>query len=577
LRGFDVQPPAVGAVDDARQFVVVSRCDPNSCATTLSNLDGQNNEPITVKHDVEPVPSGGSVSRLAVSANTLVYALCEQGSAKNCPATVKVYRLSDDRRDARLVTSLPGNFDFITMAASEDNVAVAYRSIGGFIRVKVYPTQFARPDPPWLPDGTRVFDIPFNSISSLIFDESGKYLVASADNGYLVHWKLDGHVFGEVPWEVAKLGEHQFAQSMAVSASGDIVATGLGSGKGRNRDDGCIRIGEIKDDGVSEIANSSKCADAGSLEDPMPIGWTIVAMDHDGKILVAASGFGRGGRGLLLRKHENVFEKQAAVFPPEVTTASVSIDGTHVVIADRSEQIYSMEEANGNFKPTYIGTIDSSCVRFSGAQHRVSAISFYGKDNAKFLVATQEGCLALFEKDASGWKPRLIDTQMPDVTTVSVSPDSRWAVLGTTSGRIQIWDLLDLRRLPATVDARLPWSSTFAWLSPGKGAEGQWMILGNSRFGPVGSWLVKDSDNGQQAPAVAAIFPPTWVDKEGNCRRERGQRVSARGHDGRPAVAIEQRRRASSHRRPTDRASLRDFKSSCRRQGLSTIDGENGR
>jgi len=162
LRGFDVQPPAVGAVDDARQFVVVSRCDPNSCATTLSNLDGQNNEPITVKHDVEPVPSGGSVSRLAVSANTLVYALCEQGSAKNCPATVKVYRLSDDRRDARLVTSLPGNFDFITMAASEDNVAVAYRSIGGFIRVKVYPTQFARPDPPWLPDGTRVFEIPLS-------------------------------------------------------------------------------------------------------------------------------------------------------------------------------------------------------------------------------------------------------------------------------------------------------------------------------------------------------------------------------------------------------------------------------
>ena len=291
------------------------------------------------------------------------------------------------------------------MAASQDNVAVAYRSIGGFIRVKVSPTQFTKPDPPWLPDGTRVFDIPFDSISSLIFDERGKYLVASAENGYLVHWKLDGHVFDEVPWEMARLGEHQFAQSMTVSASGDIVATGLGSGKGRNRDDGCIRIGEIKDDGVSEIANSSTCADAGSIEDPMPIGWNIVAMDHDGKILVAANSSGRGGRGLLLRRHGNVFEKQAALFPTDVTTASVSIDGTRVVIANRSEQIYSMEEANANFKATYIGTIDSSCVRFSGAQHRVSAISFYGKDSANFLVATQEGCLAFFEKDVSGWKP----------------------------------------------------------------------------------------------------------------------------------------------------------------------------
>jgi len=90
LRGLDVRPPAVGAVDDDRQFAVVSRCDPNTCTTTLSNLN--------------------------------------------------VYRLSLDRRDARLVASLPGNFDVITMAASQDNVAVAYRSIGGLIRVKVYPT-----------------------------------------------------------------------------------------------------------------------------------------------------------------------------------------------------------------------------------------------------------------------------------------------------------------------------------------------------------------------------------------------------------------------------------------------------
>ena len=516
LRSLDFQFPAVAAVDDARRYAVMTRCAPEGCVTTLAKLDGQNDGPISVQHDVEPVLPGGSVSRVAASANTLVYALCEQGSAPHCRLKVQVYRLSPDRRSAQRLGVLPGNFDFIAMAASEDNVAVAYRAIGGSIRVKVYPTAFVKPDPPWLPDGSRVFDAPFSKLSSLIFDETGKYLVAAADNGYLIHWKLDGRVFAEVPWPVENLGEHRFAQYMTVSGSGNLVATGLGLTGARSEDRGCIRIGEIGDEGVTGIANSTKCADAGVLQERMPTGWNVVATDRDGAVLVATNGFGGNGKGVMLRRHGNVFERQPADFPAEVSVASVSADGKLVVAGDRSEGISTLEETNGVFRSTPIATIDTSCVRFSGVQRRVSAVSFYGNDNTKFLVATQEGCLAFFVKDASGWRPQvLIDTQMPDVVAASVSPDSRWAVLGTTSGRIQIWDLSDLKRPPATVDARLPWSSTFAWLSPGQGAIGKWMILGNSRFGPVGSWLVEDSGNGQQSPTVSAMFPPTWIDMRG--------------------------------------------------------------
>jgi WD40 repeat protein len=513
LRNLDFRPPAVAAVDDSRHYAVVTRCAPEGCATTLVGLDGQNEDPITVHHDIEPVSPGGSVSRTTASANTLVYALCEQDSGPNCRLTVRVYRLSNDRRTAHQIGVLPGSFDFITMAASEDSVAVAYRAIGGSIKVKVFPTAFVKPDPPWLPDGSRVFDVPFSNISSLIFDEKGKYLVAAADEGYLIHWKTDGQLFVENPWPVEKLGERQFAQYMTVSGSGRTVVTGLALVGARSEDRGCLRIGEIGDEGVTGIANSTRCADAGALQDRLPTGWNVVATDHEGAILVATGGFSKG---IILRRYGNIFERQPADFPPDVSVASVSADGKLIVAGDRGEGISTLEETNGVFKSTPIAAIDTSCVRFSGVQRRVSAISFFGNDNTKFLVATQEGCLAFFVKGVSGWRPQvLIDAQMPDVVAASVSPDSRWAVLGTTSGRIQIWDLLDLKRPPATVDARLPWLSTFAWLSPGKSTVGQWMIMGNSRFGPIGSWLIQDNGDSQQPPTVSAIFPPSWVDMRG--------------------------------------------------------------
>ncbi len=99
-----VQPLDVGALDDARHYAVVRRCDRGGCATKLAPLDGQTNEWLEIRHgDHEPVPAWGSVSRVAASGNTLVYAVCEQASAINCHVTVKVYRLSEDGRSAQLV------------------------------------------------------------------------------------------------------------------------------------------------------------------------------------------------------------------------------------------------------------------------------------------------------------------------------------------------------------------------------------------------------------------------------------------------------------------------------------------
>jgi hypothetical protein len=519
LRILDFRPPAVSAVDDNRQYAVESRCEPEGCVTKIVMLDGRNSDPIAVLHDVEPAPPGGAVSNLASSASTLVYAVCGQGYAQNCPATVQVYKLSDDKKKALRSASLPGTFDIITMAASDNNVAIAYRSIGGLIKVKVYPLPYNKPVIPWLPDGSRVLDVPFRRLSSLIFSGDGKYLVGSAGNDYLIHWKLDRGVFDEIPWEMTRLGEHQFAQYMTVSGSGNIVATALGMAKDGNLDEECIRIGQIKDGGVTKLGDSAKCGEAGQA-DRMPTGWNVVATDSDGTILVAANSFPGNRKSILLRRRDGRFENEDVEFPPDVTAVSVSGDGKLVVVGDRAEQIYSLEEVNGGLSPafakqTYIGTIDSSCVRVSGPQHRVAAISFYGNNNANFLVATQEGCLAFFTRGASGWKPQLIDTQMPDIAMASVSPDLRWAALGTTSGRIQIWDLADRTRPPVIVDARLPWPSTFAWLSPDERMPAKWMLLGNSRFGPVGSWLVEDNHNVQQPPTVSLVFPPTWIDKSG--------------------------------------------------------------
>ena len=60
LRSLDHRRPGVGAVGDDRQYAVTSRCDGGGCEMKLAMLDGQDNESITIQHDVEPVPPGGS-------------------------------------------------------------------------------------------------------------------------------------------------------------------------------------------------------------------------------------------------------------------------------------------------------------------------------------------------------------------------------------------------------------------------------------------------------------------------------------------------------------------------------------
>jgi WD40 repeat protein len=516
LHSLNVQS-SVNAVDDGRQYAVVRQCDGDACDTKLALLADRDSGLITIHHDVEPTSAGGAVSRIAASGKTLVYALCEQSSTEHCPATLQVYELADDRKTANRIASLPGTFDIITMAASDNNVAIAYRSIDGLVKIKVYPSNYAKPRVLSLPDGSRIFDVPFKTLNSLIFDEKGRYLVASAGDGYLIQWKLNGlgsEAFVEIPWESAKPGKFQFAQTMTASESGETVLMALGMAQGGNPDDDCIRIGSFKDDEIADIAAHAKCAYAGTPGERTPAGWNIVAMDKNAAIVVAVNGFASAGKGIVLRRRGKVFEKEPLDFPPEVSAASVSENGATILVGDRSEEVYAFDEAGGS-KRTYVATIDSSCVRIPGPQHRVSAISFYGKDDANFLATTQEGCLALFKKGDSGWRPQLIDTQIPDLVTASVSPNSRWAVLGSGSGRIQIWDLSHPTRPPTTFDAHLPWSSTFVWLSAGEGKEQQWMILGNSHFGPVGSWLLRDSGDLQRAPTVSVVFPPTWIENSG--------------------------------------------------------------
>ena len=84
----------------------------------------------------------------------------------------------------------------------------------------------------------------------------------------------------------------------------------------------------------------------------------------------------------------------------------MSTDGIAIVLGYRTEDIAILTKGkNSKFEQVYSGTINSSCVRVSGPQHRVSAIALYGANSANFLAATQEGCLAFFVKDASGWEP----------------------------------------------------------------------------------------------------------------------------------------------------------------------------
>ena len=411
-----------------------------------------------------------------------------------------------------------------------------------------------------------------------------KILVASAKGStgeaYLIDWNLAATIF-----DVKQLNEKVatsplLAQLMGVSRNGNVIVTALGTAPGSSAnsvDDlnqSCLIIEETEGDNLKQLANDTKCADSAASGDR--IGWNTVAMDASGSMIAAANQF--NNKGVIIERSETSYKRIADDRAmEEFATVAISKDGKTIVLGSKDENIAIWtKREDSRFEREYSGTIDSSCVRVYGPQHRVSAISFYGNSDANFLVGTQEGCLAFFEKGVSGWKPQLIDTQMPDVITASISPDFRWAAIGTASGRIQIWDLSHSIRPPAIVDARLPWSSTFAWLSLGDNADGKWMIFGNSRFGPVGAWLIQDNPV-HQSPTVSRIFPPIWVDKNGIVAVSalNGSLLAATT-DGR----LLQFNKVDSPQAIVDRLIDRACeisRPSRRRQGLSSIDGETGR
>ena len=183
-----LKPPSVGARDAAQEYDVAFQCNPH-CGVKLKRLDGSGNDWTDVKLDKnsteeQPFEENVIARDVAASGKTLLLAVCPDES--NCAAKVYVYRLSEDNSTATQVGALPGTFDLIRMAASATNVAVAYRSVGPSIKVKVVPANLEKPASRWLPDGSRIFDVPFKSMSSLLFDKNGDVLVASAGDHHII-------------------------------------------------------------------------------------------------------------------------------------------------------------------------------------------------------------------------------------------------------------------------------------------------------------------------------------------------------------------------------------------------------
>ena len=300
----DIAPATdIAATDASQEYVIASRCS-ESCVTQVRMLNNRSDDWAPVVLDQPAATANTIVRGIAASGSTLVYAVCGQGSGLECPAQVEVYRLSDNRLSAQFKGTLPGTFNIISMAASETGVAIAYQSIGGSIKVKVYPVPLPTPATRWLPDGSRIFDVPFKTLSSLLFDKEGKILVASAEDlpkeGYLIDWNLDEKIFDNQGLNYQKLESPAFAQLMRVSASGNIVVTALGMMQGPNavehRDPvpSCIKIEEIEGGALREIANDTTCANSTAPGDRMQ-GWNTVAMDGSGSTIAVANQFSNKG------------------------------------------------------------------------------------------------------------------------------------------------------------------------------------------------------------------------------------------------------------------------------------------
>ena len=115
------------------------------------------------------------------------------------------------------------------MAASDANVAVAYHTIGDSINVAIY-RPFIKPATSWLPDGLRIFDVPFKTISSLLFNKEGSVLVAAVGGDYLIDWDLARSMFEPDVVFNKGLTSPWFAQSANLVDRGNVSIMVLGMG-----------------------------------------------------------------------------------------------------------------------------------------------------------------------------------------------------------------------------------------------------------------------------------------------------------------------------------------------------------
>ena len=160
-------------------------------------------------------------------------------------------------------------------------------------------------------------------------------------------------------------------------------------------------------------------------------GWSVIASDATGSIIAVANPF--ADKGMALERREDGYSTIDEVSMAEgIGVVAVSAEGHAIAVGNRSEHVRVWTKFDkGPFASSDLGYIDPSCVTISGPQHRIAAIAFDPNDNGRVFVATQEGCLAIFKRTDKGWNSQLVDMQIPDVTSASISPDSRWAAFGT--------------------------------------------------------------------------------------------------------------------------------------------------
>ena len=181
----------------------------------------------------------------------------------------------------------------------------------------------------------RIFDVPFKTISSLLFNKEGSVLVAAVGGDYLIDWDFARSMFEPDVVFNKGLTSPWFAQSANLVDRGNVSIMVLGMGANNSSEPSdlgqpCLDIEEIRAEGRREIANDAKCARSVGPEDRMPmLGWNTIATDANGSIIAAANQF--SNKGVVIERGEASFERREDVsMPGGFSAAGISEDGQNI-------------------------------------------------------------------------------------------------------------------------------------------------------------------------------------------------------------------------------------------------------